>query len=110
MIMGLDVNVRACATLHGESWEAVRSCSVILTYGCMACDSMGQVEKSDILLPAKLMKWRCVSWFLASKDEAARTHLTCLVMTWPARVMIEAWEPSHLSLQKPPLVYTIQVP
>ena len=38
----LDLDIGACATLSGEAWEVVRTRGVVLTYGSVAGDSVGE--------------------------------------------------------------------
>ena len=38
----LDFDVGACATLSGKAWKAIRSRGIVLTYGSVACDSVGE--------------------------------------------------------------------
>ena len=39
----LDFDIGACATLSGEAWKAIRSRGIVLTYGSVAHDSMGEM-------------------------------------------------------------------
>ena len=38
----LDFDVGACAALSGKAWKVIRLRGIVLTYGSMACDSVGE--------------------------------------------------------------------
>ena len=65
----LDINVRASAASCGKTWEAVRSRRVILTYGSVACDRVGQAGEVGHVLTKQVYKVKACVLVLQAGEE-----------------------------------------